>query len=193
MEERRRFIDYRLSAYSAFILDDKAENYPSEYLQPKRVDFGPRSSTVHTEVVELTDEQRKELDQVKIPRLENDSSDALSYLAGPLKNRFIDPLVRQGDGYVRLSVIKSLPYDKLLAEHQHLQTLGVKVTFAFTPEYANEFRDGMRRNDEAFSDILNGIEMTRDQQRKMIEHGANRAIAAGIKAGTLIVKRDLPS
>jgi hypothetical protein len=192
IEERRRFIDFRLSAYAGFILDDKAENYPSEYLEPKRVDFGPRSSIVHTEIVELTDEQRQELDQVKIPRLENDSSDALSYLAGPLKNRFIDPLVKQGDDYVRLSTIKSLPYDKLLAEHQYLQTLGVKVTFAFTPDYAEEFRDGMRRNDEAFSDILKGVEMTRDQQRKMIEHGAKRVIATGMKAGTLIVKRELP-
>ncbi len=191
MEERRRFIDYRLKAYADFILDDKAENYPSEYLEPKRVDFGHRSSTVLTEVVELTDEQREQLDQVKIPRLESGGPDALSYIAGPLKNRYIDPLVRQGDSYVRLSSITSLPYAKLLKEHQYLQTLGIKVTFAFTPDYADAFREGMEDNDQKFSKIVNGPDMTRDQQRKMIENGAKRAIAAGKKAGTLILKREL--
>ncbi|MDB5182753.1 MAG: hypothetical protein JWO47_537 [Candidatus Saccharibacteria bacterium] len=191
MEERRRFIDYRLRPYSDFLLDENAENYPSEYLEPKRVNFGPRSSTVHTEVVELSDEQRNELDEVKIPRLVDEGSDALSYLAGPLKNRFINPLVRQGDSYVRLSEIKSLPYAKLLAEHQYLQTLGVKVTFAFTPEYSNEFREGMKKNDEAFNTILEGHTMTTDQKRKMIEGGARRAVDAHVKAGTLILKREL--
>jgi hypothetical protein len=191
MEERRRFIDYRLEAYARFILDDKAENYPSEYLEPKRVEFGPRSSTVHTEVVTLSDEQRSELDQVKIPRLESGSSDALTYLAGPLKNRYINPLVKQGNSYVRLGEIKTLPYAKLLDEQQYLQTLGVRVTFAFTPEYANEFREGMRQNDEAFSTLLEGADMTEDQKRKLIEGGAKRAVAAHVELGSLVLRREL--
>ncbi|HUD07166.1 MAG TPA: hypothetical protein VMR34_04735 [Candidatus Saccharimonadales bacterium] len=191
MEERKKFTNYRLAEYARFILDDKAENYPSDYLGPKRVEFGPKSSTVHTEVVELTDEERAVLDQVKIPRLDN--SDALSYLVGPLKNRYIDPLVRRGDGYVRLSEIPNSPYPKLLAEQQYLQSLGVRVTFAFPKDYGAEFRQGMMQNDKDFSDLIDREQMTNDQFRAMLEHGARRARQIHVGAGSLIVKRELDS
>jgi hypothetical protein len=186
MEERRRFVDYRIDEYSRFILDDSAENYPSEYLNPKRVEFGPRSSSVHTEVVELSEEEKAVLAQVKIPQLEDDA-DHLAYTAGPLKNRFIDPLVRYGDDFKRLSEI-SPAYASLLNEHQHLQNLGVRVTFAFTPDYAREFRDGMRRNDQEFEKLSEKSNMTIDQQRRLIEKAAQRAKILSQEAGTLVLK-----
>lgn len=187
MEERRRFMDYRLAEYSRFILDDAAENYPSEYLEPKRVEFGPTSSIVSTEAVELTDEQRERIENVKIPKLE-DADDNLSYIAGPLKNRYIDPLVRTASGYKRLSEVRVDTYKKLLHEHQYLQSLGIKVTFAFTAAYAEEFREGMSRNDKEFEGLTAHSEMTRDQQRRVIELAAERAKKLSQAAGTLIIK-----
>lgn len=189
MEERRKFIDYRLKEYCRFIQDDLAVNYPSEHLQPKRVEFGPRSSTVHTEVIDLNDEQRLDLAQVKVPQLESDP-DTLTYLAGPLKNRYIDPLVKDGmGGYERLS--QRLPqYAKLLEEHKYLQTLGVKVTFAFTPDHAEEFRQGMQQNDVDFETIVDRPNMTEDQKRAVIETSARSALNQGINAGTIVLKRE---
>jgi hypothetical protein len=186
MEERRRFIDYRLAEYTSFLLDDQAQNYPSEYLEPRRVDFGPRSSAVDTEVIDMTEQQKEKLAQAKIPRLDEDDEN-LTYVAGPLKNRFIDPLVRTGSGYARLSQLDRR-YKALLEEHQYLQTLGVRVTFAFTPDYAKEFKAGMRRNDLEYEALQHNAAMTRDQERRVIELAAQRAVRLSHQAGTLVLR-----
>lgn len=188
MQERRRFVEYRLAEYTRFIMDDSVRNYPSEYLEPRRVEFGPRSSSIHTEPIELTDEQKAKLATVKIPQLE-DGDDNLSYIAGPLKNRYIDPLVRYGEGYVRLSEARPA-YKHLRAEQEYLQSLGVRVSFAFaTHGYAREFRDGMKRNDEEFEALqLHASDMTHDQQRRVIEYAARRSVRLCHEAGVLILK-----
>ncbi len=191
MEERRRFIDYRMREYTMFMLDDAAEAYPSEYLQPQRVNFGPRSSSVDTAVVEMTEEQQKRASEEKIPQLEEDT-EHLTYLAGPLKNRFVDPLVKTDKGYGRLSEVKK-QYKKLLKEHQYLQSLGVRVTFAFTPDYADEFRSGMKRNDVEFQELYNQPQMTHDQERRIIELAANRSISLSHSAGTLVLRGEAQS
>lgn len=188
MQERRRFVEYRLAEYTRFVMDDSAQDYPSEYLRPKRVEFGPRSSSIHTETVELTDEQRAQLANVKIPQLEKHNSD-LSYLAGPLKNRYIDPLVRQGDDYVRLSQARPA-YAKLRKEQEHLQSLGVRVSFAFaTNDHAKEFRKGMKDNDEKFEKLQRkASDMTHDQQRRVIEMAAQRSVRLCHNAGVLVLR-----
>lgn len=195
IEERRRFVDYKLPEYARFMADDLAQDYPSQYLEPKRVEFGPKSSSMKTEPVELTAEQIKNLSQVKVPELDKDH-DALTYVAGPLKNRFVDPLVRQGSEYKRLSEIDSAEgraFKKLLAEHQQLQRLGVRVSFAFNPGYAEEFRNGMTRNDLEFnSGSVQRSEMTHDQRRRVIETGAVKAMALGQASGRLVLKRGEP-
>lgn len=188
MEERRKFMDYRLAEYCRFIMDDDAQNYPSEYLAPKRVEFGPRSSSVDTEVVRLSDEQKEALRDVKIPQLEDDE-DTLSYIAGPLKNRRIDPLVKTERGFKKLSEVKRC-YKKLKKEHAYLQELGVRVSFAFTPDYAQEFREGMRQNDVKFEGLHSSgrSAMTADQERRLIVISAERAKALAVTAGTLVLK-----
>ncbi|TXG76333.1 hypothetical protein E6P97_03660 [Patescibacteria group bacterium] len=188
MQERRRFVEYRLAEYTRFIMDDSAQNYPSEYLEPKRVEFGPRSSSMHTEVVELSDEQKTQLASVKVPQLEKGNDD-LSYIAGPLKNRYIDPLVRQGNTYVRLSDAKPV-YARLRAEQEYLQSLGVRVSFAFaTHGYARQFRDGMKRNDAEFERLQQSAsDMTHDQKRRIIEQAAQRSIKLCHQAGVVVLK-----
>lgn len=186
MEERRRFIDYRTREYTKFMLDDSAEAYPSEYLEPQRVNFGPRSSSVETVVAEMTDVEKQRALQEKIPQLD-EQGDHLTYIAGPLKNRFVDPLVKSKNGYKRLSQVKE-PYKCLLEEQQYLQTLGVRVTFAFTPDYAKEFRQGMTHNDLMFQKLYDQPPMTHDQERRIIELAANRSVKLGHSAGTLVLR-----
>jgi hypothetical protein len=188
MQERRRFVEYRLAEYTKFMMDDSAENYPSEYLEPRRVEFGPRSSSIHTEPVVLTDEQKAKLATVKIPQLE-EGDDNLSYIAGPLKNRYIDPLVRSDTGYIRLSEARPV-YAKLRDEQQYLQSLGVRVSFAFaTNGYAKEFRDGMKGNDQEFERLQQAAsDMTRDQKRRVVEQAARRSIELCHGAGVVVLK-----
>ena len=189
MEERRKFIDYRLGEYCRFILDDNAQNYPSDYLEPKRVEFGHKSSSVQTEVVALTEEDRERLSHVKVPSLDSDT-DKLSYTAGPLKNRYINPLVQTANGFVRLTEAVK-PFAPLLQEQQYLQAQGVKVSFTFNPEYASDFREGMEQNDHNFNEITHNRDMTEDQHRRVIELAAQKSIDEKVKAGRLILKREL--
>lgn len=186
-EERRRFLDYRLGYYSSFVLDDEAVNFPSEYLEPKRVEFGPHSSQVHTEVVDLTDEQREHLAGERIPRLDDDSGRELSYTAISLKNRYIDPLVKVGNGHKRLSEVRP-SYAALLAEHQALQKMAVRVSFAFSPDYAAAFRTSIAANDHAFGSLQNGEPMTPDQFRRMLEIGARRTLDTHLASGRIALK-----
>lgn len=195
MEERNRFVDNKLHEFTVFLIDDYAQDFPSQYLKPTRVDFGPKPMTVDIQPTELKEDDIAKLSERKIPALE-DGTDNLTYVAGPLKNRIIDPLIVDENGQVvRLSEHDSRigrAFKELVDQHQALQKLGVKVSFTFNPEYAQEFRDGMARNDQEFqAGALSRESMTNDQLRRVIEHGANTGVELGRASGRLVLKREL--
>lgn len=185
-EERRRFIDYKLPQYTAFLLDDRARNYPSEYLEPKRVEFGPRNSSVSTKVVQYSEEDAAKHGGSKLPRLHSDT-EAITYTAGPLKNRFINPLVRWKDGHKRLSEIND-DFKELLREQQYLQGLGVEVQLVFASEYTEDFREGIEQNEREFEQVRHRSGLTEDQKRKILEIGAERSKELAQASGALVLK-----
>ena len=184
MEDRKRFIDYRLSQYQAFLMDDLTTDFPSEHLKPKRVEFGPNFSNVSTEVVEQADMVNSGIG--KLPALDKEAPH-IQFSAGPLKNRWIDPLVRYKDGYAPLSEIHP-PYNRLLKEQQHLQSLGIIVTLMFTDEHNQAFRDGIEQNEHEFEQVRDRPDLTMDQRRRIIEKGAERGKELSQAAGTLVLK-----
>lgn len=187
-EERSRFSRYRRKEYSDFIKNDRAVNYPSEYLSPQRVNFGPRSLVVDTQTVSLSPEEIKELKQVKVPKLLEGSPD-LTYIAGPFKERFANPQVQVSGGFRRLSEVNPA-YRSLLRESEALQSLGVRVTFAFVDRITDIFRKGLADNEDAFVFSLENEQMTPDQQARLIEDAASRAFQLSAKAGRIIVTDD---
>lgn len=185
MQERERFINYKQSQYAAFLLDDKAHDYPSELLNPKRVEFGPESSVV---TIEATFTGHPQVGN-KIPEFnENDAS----YNLHPLKNRYIDPLVFVKQGSRR--VIKKLSdidanYRNLLKEQQQVRSASVVVRLALTQKFEADFVQGIRENRDEYNALLseNAPEMTLDQQRQIVELGASAAKSSAIRMGRVAI------
>jgi hypothetical protein len=185
MQERQRFIDYKQGEYGRFLLDEYARNYPSEYLQPARVEFGPPSSQVSV----TFEDSQEGVQQTKVPELDADTSE-IRYKLGPLKNRYIDPLVMSEAGPRRLSDLDP-NYKQLLGEQQQLQARTTVVELAFAGGFKSIFREGVAKNDAAFQEQQSASPMTHDQRRHIIEGAAARAREIGEAAGTLILRNDL--
>lgn len=186
LEERDRFVTYKLPQYEAFILDDYARDYPTEFLPPKRVEFGPAPSSVSTSTVPYTEELKMRNGEAKLPRI-NPEEPGIQYTAGPLKNRYIDPLVRCRDGYRKLSELNP-EYQQLLREQQLLQKLAIVVKLVFAEEYTEAFKRGLHHTEAHFDSVIARPEMTHDQRRRVIELSAERARKAALQAGTLVLK-----
>jgi len=186
MQERQRYIDYKLGEYTVFLLDDKARDYPSEYLSPRRVEFGPPSSQVEV-VVEMSKKDTAGQSQLKLPTLDLEE-EGITYRLSPLKNRFIDPLVKTSKGTERLSAIDP-NYASLLKQQQQIQKMGVVVRLAFAGGFEEAFKSGVKQNDREFSRIKKRSPMTDDQQRRVIEMAAERAKRINIDLGTLVLKQ----
>lgn len=182
-QERRRTIDYKLPEFISFLLDESAQDYPSEFLQPKRVDFGPPSSQVSVAMRPAEDTDPKG----KLPVF-NEGTDAISYTLRPLKNRYVDPLVRSKDGSIkRLS--EELPqYASLLKQQQELQHMSVDVELAFAGAFRDVFKAGVRDSDRDFAATASYTEMTKDQKRHVVEGAAGRAVRYAVNAGTVVIK-----
>lgn len=186
MEERQRYIDYRMGQYASFLLDDKARNYPSEFLSPKRVDFGPPSSQVEVQVEPYEDGELLKETSLKIPTL-NLNEEGITWRLSPLKNRFVDPLVKTPKGVKRLSQIDR-NYARLLEEQQRIQKMGVVVRLAFAGGFEQAFKEGIKQNDEEFNRVKERTPMTEDQQRAVIEMAGRRATELAQESGTLELK-----
>ncbi|MGB4758652.1 MAG: hypothetical protein WBP26_01220 [Candidatus Saccharimonadales bacterium] len=181
-QERRRTIDYKLPEFISFLLDESAQDYPSEYLYPRRVDFGPPSSqvSVHMRPAKETDPKGK------LPVF-NEGTDAISYTLRPLKNRFVDPLVKHNGQIVRLSEACA-QYKSLLDQQQSLQAMSVEVELAFAGAFREIFKAGVRESDERFASTSDYPPMTKDQKRRVVEGAAQRAVRYAVGAGTVVIK-----
>lgn len=182
MQERKTFVDYKMREYAAFLLDDKARDYPSQYMEPKRVEFGPPASQVAITLSPALPDQQPE----KLPQLDR-NAEGIRYMLRPLKNRFVDPLVMRPGGLVRLSELDP-NYKKLLAEQQQLQRMNTTVELAFAGAFEDVFKEGVRENEADFDGLTERSDMTDDQKRKIIEISAARADRIAINAGTLVLK-----
>jgi len=186
MQERQRFIDYKMNEYATFLLDELARDYPSEYLNPKRVEFGPPSSQVAVAVERANGKGTGSIKMPKVPTLNMDE-DGITYQLGPLKNRYVDPFVRVGSEVKRLSELDS-NYAKLLRQQQSIQKMSIVVKLAFAGGFEEAFKKGIRANDREFGRIKKRSPMTDDQQRRVIEMAAERSRQINLNLGTLVLK-----
>lgn len=182
MQERKAFVDYKQHEYAGFLLDDKARDYPSQYLDPKRVEFGPPASQVAISMHPADPSEKKE----KLPVLDV-SAEGIRYVLRPLKNRFVDPKIVTSKGVMRLSNLDA-NYAKLLQEQQQLQKMSTSVELAFAGAFEEVFKEGVKQNEAEFDGLKERSDMTDDQKRKIIELSARRAINLGQTAGTLVLK-----
>jgi len=183
MQERERYATYKLGEYSAFLLDDKAHDYPSELLGPKRVEFGPPSSQVSIEV----NFDEAEQGGSRVPRLRE--GNGICYDLRPLKNRHVDPLVVLSSGEAkRLSEVDN-NYANLLREQQRVRSATVAVRLALAGEFEDAFKDGISENERDFEKLKEETapHMTLDQRRRVIHLGAERAKQSAINAGSLVL------
>lgn len=102
IQERQRYRQYKVREYGHWLVDNSASDYPSEFLRPRRVDFGPPSSQV---AIEMRRPAEGESTGHKIPIL--DEGVGIHYRLSPLKNRYIDPLVKYKGKHVKLSTVKA--------------------------------------------------------------------------------------
>ncbi len=182
--ERKRFYRYKQKAYGAFLLDDAARDYPSEHLQPRRVEFGIAHPSVAITMEPSTEEERKS--NQKMPLLaENNGS--IHYTLMPLKNRYVDPRVMMRDGTSRpLSEIDQ-NYASLLKQQQMLQGMKTNVELVFAKRFRDDFLCVIGRNTDEFNELYSNQDFTEDQKRRVIELAADRAKSAAIAAGRLIM------
>jgi hypothetical protein len=122
----------------------------------------------------------------RVPELDEEAP-GIRYQLGPLKNRYIDPLVVTATGPKRLSDIDT-NYRKLLEEQQYLQRMSTTVELSFAGGFETVFKQGVAGNDRDFAAIKDRSPMTFDQRRRVIEMAAKRAMQIGQQAGTLILK-----
>lgn len=182
MQERNTFLDYKLGEYSGFLLDARARDYPSRYLTPKRVEFGPPAAQVAVTMRPAEDSG----EQIRLPQLDT-QADGINYSLGPLKNRYVDPLVATSTGVKRLSEIDD-NFANLLQQQQALQHMHTQVELAFSGTFTEAFRQGVKQNEHDFDALGARSEMTHDQHRRVIELAAARAKVLGQEAGSLILK-----
>ncbi len=186
MQERERFTNYKLSEYGAFLLDSRAHDYPSELLEPRRVEFGPPSSQVSIGIEYREDAMTP---GARMPKLR--SGKGICYDLYPLKNRYVDPKVVHKGKVVRLSEVDG-NYKNLLDEQQKVRGASVIVRLALAGDFEQAFKEGIKENQLAFNrllDISTTPEMTLDQKRQVIHLGAQQAVRAAVDTGTLVFKK----
>jgi hypothetical protein len=189
MQERQRYLDYKMNEYATFLLDAKARDYPSEFLSPRRVEFGPPSSQVEVQIAKGKEGPARQA--AKIPTLDM-GAEGIRYHLGPLKNRYIDPLVLTDGVAVKLSDLDP-NYNRLLKQQQTIQKMSIVVNLAFAGGFEKAFKDGVKLNDKEFSRVKRRSPMTDDQQRRVIEMAAQRAKQMNITAGSVVLKQAIKS
>lgn len=183
--ERRRFTRYKLSEFARLLMDERAQDYPSEHLSPKRVEFGIAHPTVAIKMSEATPEERAAA--TKMPVLETNERGEMLYKLLPLKNRHIDPRVLKSDGTsMRLSEIDK-NYALLLRQQQILQGMKTTVELVLAGDFRAMFTREIAANDAAFDGLATRAGFTDDQKRRIIEAGARRAVEQAIAKGRLVL------
>lgn len=182
--ERKRFIRYKMSEYAQYLRDEKARDYPSEYLSPPRVQFGLPHPSVTVELSQSTAEERAKNQKMPMPIYNNGH---LEYELMPLKNRFVDPRVMLRNGSTKRLSQLDQNYCELLNQHQNLQSMKAKVELVFADKFIDGFTKGIKANESDFDALAVSPDFTHDQKRRIIEQAAERARANAIKLGRLVL------
>jgi len=183
--ERRRFVRYKQHEYARFLLDDEARDYPSEHLEPKRVEFGLSHPMVSTIMQPATAEDYAMSQKMPVP---HQDSERLLYDLMPLKNRYVDPRVmdpKTGQSK-RLSEINA-NYKRLLEQQQALQGMKTVVELVFAEKFRANFASEVRKNDRNFDLLADMPPFTHDQKRQIINEAAERAKAIAVASGRLVL------
>ncbi|HVV67130.1 MAG TPA: hypothetical protein VHB72_03605 [Candidatus Saccharimonadales bacterium] len=185
-EERWRFVEYKRDQFKRFLLDPRAEDYPSAWLNGHVMEYGPASSIVEIDVKPPT---KKELQAVKTGRanaakLIHTTKRGVRYDIQPMKRRYVDPLIMTANGAKRLSEVNSI-YSGLLDQHARIHASTLKVRLAVSDEYERLIHQVTQRNrDEAKVDRPY---LKRDQLRWQIDAAAERSRDAALQAGRLVL------
>lgn len=186
-EERGRFKNFKRPVFEAFLTDAKASEYPSALLHAQLADFGPESSRFETRFYKngAKLEQLRREQNPQVPHLVSHNGN-LHYVLLPLKNRFLDPLVRTRSGDIPLSEVDPR-YAELLAQHQQIQQATLSVHIPTTTAYRKLLWEQALSVSEGFSRAQEQLEpMNRDPKRRSIESAAKRALAAAMQRGQYI-------
>lgn len=183
-EEQKRFVQFRRRIYEQFLMDEQAEEYPSNILHPNLADFGPDSSRFEIEMVPAG-ELAAPSGHPQVPQLTGENGD-LHYLLYPLKNRYIDPLVRAGKNTLRLSDLDPR-FALLLKQHQRIQRSSLRVHIPTTKTYRDLLWQQAQEISSAFFAAQETHEpLNKDPKRRGIEAAAERAVQAAISRGAFV-------
>lgn len=184
-EERWRFVEYKRGQFLRFLLDERAEAYPSAILNGHVMDYGPPSSVVEIKVEKgEAPRQRRPRVRANAAQLIHVDSGGVQYSLQPMKNRYVDPLVMTATGPKPLSRINET-YRSLLRQHAIIHASKVAVRLAVTGEYENLVHEVVENNAEqarASRPKLKG-----DQLRWQIDAAAARSVADAQAAGRLVL------
>jgi hypothetical protein len=184
-EEQNRFKHFRRRVYERFLTDELAQEYPSSILHPDLVDFGPASSRFEIELAtDLAAPQRALHPQV--PQLVGSNGD-LHYELHPLKNRWIDPMVRVGNTQLRLSEWSN-EYKRLLEQHQRIQESALRVHIPTTRAYKDLLWQHAERVSRTFFEAQETLPpLSVDPKRRSIQIAAQRAVEQARSRGDYII------
>ncbi len=183
--ERKRFFRYKGREYIGFLRDEQARDYPSEFLSPKRVEFGLSHPSVAITMTASTEGERRTA--TKMPLLNTSPANDITYTLLPLKNRYVDPRILRADGSsIRLSEVDA-NYAALLHEQQELQAMKTNVELVFAGGFRGQFIGGIRANENDFDKLAGNPDFTADQKRRMIEMAARRAREQSVALGRLVL------
>jgi hypothetical protein len=183
-EERGTFTNFKRPVFETFLCDDRAQDYPSALVNGDLADFGPTSSQFEIQIYEgktdLTDSPSPQ-----VPHLIEQNGN-LHYLLMPLKNRYLDPLVRTEKGDVRLSDVDER-YKGLLEQQQRIQQARLSVHIPTTTTYRELLWEQAEVTSKDFFKAQKELSpMSLDPKRRSIEAAAERALAAAIERGSYV-------
>lgn len=184
-EERSRFKNFKRPIFETFLLDELAQEYPSALLHGNLADFGPASSQFETRIYS----GKKDVATHRNPQVPHlaEENGMLHYLLSPLKNRYIDPLVRTKDGDVRLSRVDNR-FKTLLKQHQRIQRSTLSVHIPTTETYRELLWEQALVTSDSFFDAQKRLrKMNKDPKRRGIQAAGKRALEAAMKRGSYVL------
>lgn len=184
-EERWRFVEYKREQFLRFLLDERAEAYPSVILNGHVMDYGPASSIVEIDVKKSNAPvQKRPRVRANAVKLIHTDKEGMKYGIQPMKNRYVDPLVMTGRGPKHLSEINET-YSSLLEQHAIIHASEITVRLVVSGGYERLIQEVVDRN--ASEEKKSRPKLKGDQLRWQIDAAAERAKKSAVEAGRLVL------
>ncbi len=183
-EERNRFRNFKRPIFETFLRDDLAVEYPSALLHGNLADFGPPSSQFETHLYAGSRDIPAGVNP-QVPHLVEENG-VLHYLLSPLKNRFVNPLVRTSKGDIPLGDYDPR-YQVLLEQHQRIQRSTLSVHIPTTSTYRELlWEQAQKTSAEFFEAQKKSPKMNKDPKRRGIQAAGQRALAVATARGSYV-------